>query len=533
MLLPSLISFFSALALALVVVPLAKRMAPGWGLVDIPDEKRKLHSNAIPLIGGLSIVFCSIVTAGVMLWIFCSAPDVWNSENGIPLLGLKLFGLLLGALGICAIGVCDDRFDIRGRQKLMGQFLVVTLLIAFGFRFEKFSFFGTGIQLDFSWMLIFSYIWLLLGINSVNLLDGADGFATTIGLLMSLSFATISCHSGELPLVIVAMVAAGSMLGFMRYNFPPASAYLGDTGSMLIGMFVASMALVCSSKHTATFGFFAPIALLAIPLFDTTAAIVRRRLTGRSIYTVDRGHLHHALLRKGFGPRKALLLFFSMCLMTTIGGTLTIVGGHVEYAIASVVAVIIFLLVGRVFGFAELRLIFTLCWSFISSFFVAPKNDQKTRHVSVQLQGDRDWDLCWQVLREFASKSQLHQMTMDLNLPWLHESFHAKYQQTEFHVSSDEQWSAELPLCVEDRIIGRVDVIGDVNRSAFTETVCELSDVLASLEPYLLKTMALHERLEAPSEKVPAQLSHPPFSAGQLETAHATGQLEAQNLGAG
>ena len=364
-------------------------------------------------------------------------------------------------------------------------------------------------------MMVFSYLWLLIGINSVNLLDGADGFATSIGLVMSLALSTIAIHVGNFPLAIVALAAAGSMAGFLRYNFPPATAYLGDTGSMLIGMFVSSMALVCPSKKAAAIGFFAPIALLAIPLFDTTAAIVRRRLTGRSIYTVDRGHLHHALLRKGFGPRKSLVLFLSMCLMTATGGTLSVVYEQSLYAIASVLAVVIFLLVGRVFGFSELRLIFTIFKAFVGSFFVAADHPDKTRHVSVQIQGDRDWDLCWQVLREFASKSQLYRMTMDINLPWLHESFHAKYQQTDAQVPTDELWSAQLPLTADDRVIGRVVVTSGIRQASFAETVTELADVLNSLQPYLKKTMTRQEGIQTPTNDQPAPIDPAEFRTDQ------------------
>ncbi|MGI9516181.1 MAG: MraY family glycosyltransferase, partial [Pirellulaceae bacterium] len=288
---------------------------------------------------------------------------------------------------------------------------------------------------------------------------------------------------------VVAAAMSGALLAFMRFNFPPASAYLGDAGSMLVGLFIAAIAAMSLNKQAFAFAFIAPIALLAIPMFDTIAAIVRRRLTGRSIYTVDRGHLHHALIRKGFGPRRALLLFFAMCLMTATGGVMTVIYKQPEYAVLSILAVVIFLFVGRVFGFAEYKLITSRSKSILRSFFTMPRIEESSHHASVRLQGERNWDLCWQVLREFAENKHLHNLTMDLNLPWIHESFHANYTKATRKVPPDERWTAEIPLVVNERVIGRIDVESSIHEHSFGEIVAELSEILDSLQPFFIETI--------------------------------------------
>ncbi len=478
--------FGIALVFALALVPVAKRLAVRVHLVDHPDQKRKLHANAIPLIGGIVIfvsVLAALLVAAVIFW-----PQISELKSDVT----GLLGLLTAAVLILLVGVVDDRFGMRGRQKLLGQIIVVSVLVGFGYRFDSISMFGTTFDLQFFSLLVV-YAWVLVGINSVNLLDGADGFASTIGFLMSLALCIMALHLGRFTDAMILAAAAGAILGFLRYNFPPASAYLGDAGSMLIGLFISAMAIRCASKEAATYAFLAPIALLAIPMFDTVAAIVRRRLTGRSIYAVDRGHLHHALIRKGYGPRKALLMFFGMCLMTATGGVLSLVYREAEYAFLSIAAVVLFLFVGKLFGIAEFQLIANRSATLVRSFIVIPqrnKTNPNAHHASVRLQGDKNWDLSWQVLREFAEANGLQQLTMDLNLPWLHESFHAKYNHIDRKADPDELWTTELPLIVDHVVIGRLDLAGSVNEVSYFDVVNELFHVIDSLEPYLRDTIA-------------------------------------------
>ncbi len=477
--------FGISLLISLLSVPVAKRLAVSFQLVDLPDQKRKLHQTAIPLIGGIVIFFSVIWSVFLALGLF----STWLSR--IPIDWIGLMGLLIASTIILLVGIIDDRYAIRGRQKLLGQVVAAAVLIAFGYRFESITVFGTELDLSFFSLLVV-FGWILVGINSVNLLDGADGFASTIGFLMSVALCIMALHLGRAADALILAAAAGAILGFLRYNFPPATAYLGDAGSMLIGLFVSAMAIRCASKEAATYAFLAPIALLAIPMVDTVAALIRRRLTGRSVFAVDRGHLHHALIRKGYGPRKALLMFFGMCLMTATGGTLSLVYRQAEYAFISIAAVVLFLFVGKVFGIAEFQLIANRSAALVRSFVIFPQRNPRlsSHQVSVRLQGDKNWDACWQALRDFAQTCKLQRMTMDLNLPWLHESFHAKYHQLDRNSLDDELWSSEVPLVSDDRVIGRLYLEGEIHESSFFEVVTVLFQVLEKLQPILRDTIA-------------------------------------------
>lgn len=478
----ALVAFAAALALTLIAVPVAKRLARHVGLVDHPDKHRKLHDNAIPLVGGICIF---LATAAVIVAMLTWALDTrWLDGESLR----QYLGLGLAAALLLLIGIVDDRWTIRGRQKLMGQVLAVVILIAFGFQFNKVDLLGIPLEFGIFAVLVIM-AWMLGAINSVNLLDGADGFATTLGILMSAVQALMALYLGRPEDAIVCAAFCGALVGFLRFNFPPASAYLGDSGSMLIGLFVGAMAIRSTAKEATAYAFLAALALLAIPLFDTMVAIARRRLTGRSIYTVDRGHLHHALMKRGLGPRTALLWFALLCTTTVIGGLLSLVYKQSEYALVSIAAVVVFLIVGRVFGFAEFQLIVNMAWSIAKSFVILPSARRWGQQVTVRLQGTRDWDLSWQVLREFAEKHGLIKLTLDLNLPWIHESFHATYRQPSQVNRRGQEWSAGVPLQLDQQIIGRVDLTAPMEASS-TDILGQLIDVIETLEPYLSSTVA-------------------------------------------
>ena len=166
----------------------------------------------------------------------------------------------------------------------------------------------------------------------------------------------------------VAVVLAGALLGFLRYNFPPASIFLGDAGSMLIGLVIGTLAIQGSYKAPATIVLAAPIALLTIPFFDTAAAVIRRKLTGRSIYTTDRGHLHHCLLRHGFSNRSVLLCISVFCVVTAGGALASLALEQEMVAVVVTLLVIGLLIVTRLFGYAEFMLVSNKLTVFLSGF---------------------------------------------------------------------------------------------------------------------------------------------------------------------
>ncbi len=340
-----LTSFAIAAILASILVPWISRFATRLNLVDQPDSNRKLHKSAIPLIGGIA-VYLSVCITLVLIWLFGYQSIILRPGDF-----KEFIGLFLGSGFILLVGVLDDSIGLRGRQKLVGQIIAVLILVGFGFRFNKFEIFGVPFEFGiFSILVIIA--WFLAVVNSINLLDGADGFAATIGIIMSiaLSFMALYHPSGRPVDALILLAMAGSLSGFLRFNFPPAKVFLGDAGSMLIGFVLAAIAIRCTFKQNTAYAFFAPMALLAIPFIDTGAAIIRRKLTGRSIYAVDRGHLHHTMIKRGFSPTIALLWVASLCTMTAVGGTIAFIYRRAEFALVSIVLVVFVMIIGRIFA---------------------------------------------------------------------------------------------------------------------------------------------------------------------------------------
>ena len=472
------LAFFASLITAIVVVPMFSKIGKAVGLVDLPDNKRKLHTNAIPLIGGIAIFASTLIAVTFVTWLSLNFQELFLSWSR-PVYSLffsdlqqlivsfrpidkeELLGLLIGSIVILIVGVLDDRFAIRGRQKLLGQFLAATVLIFFDYHFNEVTFAGFTIKFDV-FSIVFVYGWVLAAVNSVNLLDGADGIAGTIGIVMSVALGIMAISLGHALNAIILFGFAGALLGFLKFNFPPAKVYLGDAGSMLIGFVLAAMAIRSMSKQTSAFAFFAPLALLSIPFIDTSAAIIRRRLTGRSIFEVDRGHLHHSLMKRGYSPKASVLWVMALSLTTATGGVLSLINRQSIYALVSIAVVIFVMMANRIFGNAELKLVTRKATGLANALMNRnPEGDStNVRQSIVHVQGNRNWDEVWQQLSDFADDSGLLELTLDLNAPWIHESFHATRRRRDILSGGNHEWYAQIPLIAGQRLFGRVEIVG-------------------------------------------------------------------------
>jgi UDP-GlcNAc:undecaprenyl-phosphate GlcNAc-1-phosphate transferase len=252
---------------------------------------------------------------------------------------------------------------------------------------------------------------------------------------------------------------AGALLGFLIYNLPPATIFLGDSGSILIGLVVGVLAIQSALKGPATVALAAPLAILTIPIFDAAAAIARRKLTGRSVYTTDRGHLHHCLLRRGLSGRGVLVVVSVLCLLTVAGALVSLCLNNEVFALISAVLTVGILIVGRLFGYAEFLLVRGRL-AMLAASFLRRRPSDTARVTEVRLQGSVNWQDFWRDLTEYACQLNFGAIQLDVNAPAIHEGYHARWQRLCEESENPGVWRAEIPLTLGGQTVGRVEVIG-------------------------------------------------------------------------
>lgn len=302
---PVRFSFAVALVASIALAPAARAVARRLGIVDDPDDHRKLHARAVPLWGGIA-VYLALVAGLLAARFVMPASDSFDQLSTTLMLACGL---------VCLVGSVDDSHDLNARFKLLLQIASVLPVVLSGYYFDRIVAFGYPI--DFGWLGIpLTILWLVGCINALNLLDGLDGLASVVGMSASLTMAIIAGNTGQAHVAVVAVVLAGALAGFLVYNRPPASIFLGDSGSMVIGMVVGMISIQGALKTSATLSITVPAVVMSVPMLDTVFAIVRRKLLGQSFDTADRGHIHHRLLDRGLNDWQALCIIGALCLTT-------------------------------------------------------------------------------------------------------------------------------------------------------------------------------------------------------------------------
>jgi len=298
-LLTTVISFL----FCLLLTPIVRGLFFRWGIVDRPDGGRKLHKQPVPRVGGIPILASYAVSYIVLMLSPLKAGDLLQGE--LPLVA----ALMPAAAAMFLTGLVDDLRGVRPGLKLAGQLAAATLAYWGGVRIASVA----GIMLPEWLCLPLTLVWLVCCANAFNLIDGVDGLATGLGLLTTLTIFVAALIEQNTPLALATAPLAGCLLGFLRYNFNPASIFLGDSGSLSVGFLLGCYGVIWSQKSATLVGMTAPLMALAVPLLDTTVAILRRFLRGRPIFDADRGHMHHRLLERGLTPRGVTLLLYAAC----------------------------------------------------------------------------------------------------------------------------------------------------------------------------------------------------------------------------
>lgn len=299
-----------AFCATLVLTPAVRDACLTLGLVDRPDLTRKSHRKPIPRFGGVAIWICYALSFGLLKFL-PHQPVLSRSLT-------QMWLLLPAAVVLFATGFLDDLRGMKASHKLAGQ--VIAAVLAYwvaGVRIPMFADYPLGVVVSFP----VTVIWLLGCTNAFNLIDGVDGLAAGLGLFATTTTLLAALTHGNLEMVVLTLPLAAALLGFLRYNFNPASIFLGDSGSLLIGFLLGCFGVLWSQKSATLLGVTAPLMAMAIPLLDISVSIVRRFIRKQPIFGADRGHIHHRLLDRGFTPRRVSLLLYGV---GAIGATLSL-----------------------------------------------------------------------------------------------------------------------------------------------------------------------------------------------------------------
>jgi UDP-GlcNAc:undecaprenyl-phosphate GlcNAc-1-phosphate transferase len=280
---------------------------------------------------------------------------------------------------------------------------------------------------------------------------------------------------------VVALSLAGSLLAFLVFNFPPASIFLGDAGSTIIGLVIGVLALRSGLKGPATIALAAPIAIFAIPIFDTGMAILRRKLTGRSLYTADRGHLHHCLLRRGLSSRRTAISIGTLCACTAAVALISVYRRNELLAIIGTTAVLATLVFTGLFGHSESRILWRRLAQAVRTLLAGSAGlhegvHEERRHVA----GKHAWDALWDAVVIAGRRCNASSIRLHLDVPSMHEEFHALLD-ARIGVHADDQWYADLPLLANGHAIGRLQLGGSSTHGFSYSSLAEFIPMLERL----------------------------------------------------
>jgi UDP-GlcNAc:undecaprenyl-phosphate GlcNAc-1-phosphate transferase len=289
--------FLVALAVVLVLTPAVGRVARVLGVVDQPDEKRRVHLRAVPRLGGLAIFLGLFVPALAFL-------ELTPAYRGI----------LLGAALATTVGIVDDFRGLPWWTKLAGQLGAAGIAVQAGVTIDRFTFPLVGVHALPDWLAVLaSLVWIVAIMNMVNFLDGLDGLAAGVCAIAGGTFAVIALSLGRPGAAVLSAIVAGASLGFLRHNFYPARIFMGDSGSMLLGFVLATVAIQGTLKTAATVALFFPLFVLAVPIIDTSFVVARRLKHGERVFAPDQAHLHHRFIRRGFSQRRTVVYLWAWC----------------------------------------------------------------------------------------------------------------------------------------------------------------------------------------------------------------------------
>ncbi|MBA3257282.1 MAG: undecaprenyl/decaprenyl-phosphate alpha-N-acetylglucosaminyl 1-phosphate transferase [Pyrinomonadaceae bacterium] len=300
--------FMIAICLSLTLTPAVRRICERYGWLDEPRDERRIHRVAVPRLGGVAIFISVLFALAALAFINNAVTD--SLKTHWP----QLLAALVPAALIFLLGVYDDLRNAGAPLKFAAEALAAALFYALGGRIEVLSApFVGSVELPAVLSFAVTVIWIVAITNAFNLIDGIDGLAAGAALFASFVMVVLSVVLGHPFVTVVALALAGALVGFLRYNFNPASIFLGDSGSLFIGFTLATLSVQGTQKASTAVAVAIPLMAFGVPIVDTGLALVRRIINRRPLFQGDREHIHHMLLARGWSERRVAFVLYGVC----------------------------------------------------------------------------------------------------------------------------------------------------------------------------------------------------------------------------
>ena len=328
-------SFALAYLVTFAAMPIVRVLAFKMNAVDVPKDNRRMHKKPIPRWGGTAIYLGFVVSVACFT----------------PVIDSQLVGILLGSLIMVALGILDDKYALSALVKLGGQCVAAVVVILFGTRINAFNGLLAHLgnpQLTLWFSAIVTFVWIIVVTNAINLIDGLDGLAASISGISALALVFISIITGKYDMAIIFVAVAGACFGFLPFNSYPAKIFMGDSGALFLGYILSTLSIRTFLNGYSVMTFIVPIIVLALPIFDTSFAIIRRVYRRKGIMSADRGHLHHRLVDLGFSQRETVRLMTAFSALLSITAIVVAEKG-INRAVVLLAAMILFAISVRIY----------------------------------------------------------------------------------------------------------------------------------------------------------------------------------------
>lgn len=337
--LPYLCVFATALLMALAATPFARKIAWRVGAVDYPSARR-INSKPTPRMGGIAI-FLGIVTAFIIQAVGTSLLHWPTALSPSPRLQINYWMVGLSFVVIFVTGLLDDRYSLSPKQKLAGQVTAASIAAVGGLVIGVINNPLEPGNIELGWLAYpATVVYLVAYVNIINLIDGLDGLAAGVSCIASLTMFVLSTWAGRIDAAMLAVAVTGSTLGFLRFNFHPASIFMGDSGSLTLGFALGTISLLSVTRIAGLTTIIVPLVIAGIPIIDTFSAIVRRARAHVRVDQADRGHIHHRLIAAGYDQRQAVLVVYVWTALLCLG---SLVMTQVETAPRTAIFILLFI----------------------------------------------------------------------------------------------------------------------------------------------------------------------------------------------